>query len=194
VSNTAPGAVKSQQVSPPVAIAAIVGIAVFGWLLLGDDGGELPETAATPPPLFGEAPPCGAEGPGALHAAREAAEAAAAKSERYVFSAQDGVTAVTLYARAEACFGRSGAPADARRMATEREAMTRRIDEDYKTHRLRLERSLHNARFPEALVEAHAIRALTGHLEGPYVDWLTLLERRLQMLVDKANLKAAGGQ
>jgi hypothetical protein len=194
VSNTAPGAVKDQQVSPPVAIAALVGIAVLGWLLLGDDGGELPETAAAPPPLFGEAAPCGAEGPAALHAAREAAEAAAAKSERYVFSAQDGVTAVTLYARAEACFGRSGAAADARRMATEREAMTRRIDEDYKTHRLRLERSLHHARFPEALVEAHAIRALTEHLEGPYVDWLTLLERRLQMLVDKANLKAAGGQ
>ncbi len=194
VSDVVPGAKKEQKVSTPVALAALVGIGLVGWMLLSDNGGELPETAATAPPLFGALPTCGSDGPAALHGAREAAEAAAAKSERYVFSAQDGVTAVSLYGRAQVCFGQAGAAAAARRMSTEREAMTRRIDEDYKTHRLRLERSLHHARFPEALVEAHALRALTRHLEGPYVDWLMLLERRLQMLVDTANLRASSGQ
>jgi hypothetical protein len=84
--------------------------------------------------------------------------------------------------------------ADARRMQTEREAMTARIDEDYKNHRLRLERALYLSRFDDGLVEAHALRALTRHLTGPYIEWLTLLERRLQMLVDTAAMRASGGK
>lgn len=194
VTNALPVTKQAGKISPPVAIAALAAIGVAGWMLLSDPGGGLPETAATAPPLFGALPTCGADGPVALHNAREAAEAAVAKSERYVFSAQDGVAAVNLYGKAQVCFGQAGATADARRMQMERESLTRRIEEDYKTHRLRLERGLRLAHFDDAGREARALRALTRHLSGPYVDWLTLLERRLQLLVDAAHLRAAAAK
>ena len=194
VSNTEPGAAKEQKISMPIALVAFVAIGLAGRKRLSDPNGDLPETAATAPPLFGALPTCGADGPAALHNAGEAAEAAAAKSERYVFSAQDGVTAVALYGKAQVCFGQAGQTNDARRMQTEREALTRRIEEDYTTHRLRLERGLHLRHFDDALAETRSLRALTRHLAGPYSEWLTLLERRLQMLVDTAALKAASAK
>lgn len=194
VTDALPPSKKPAKVSTPVALLALIAIGGAGWMLLSDTGGELPETAATAPPLFGALPTCGVDGGAALHNAREAAEAASAKSERYVFSAQDGVTAVNLYAKAQVCFGQGGLASDARRMQNERESLTRRIDEDYKTHRLRLERGLRLAHFDDALIEAHALRALTDHLSGPYPDWLTLLERRLQMMVDTAHMRAAAGR
>lgn len=194
VSNALPATVKDSKISTPVAVVALVAIAAAAWMLLSDASGDLPETAATAPPLFAALPVCGVQAPADLHNAREAAEAAAAKSERYVFSAQDGVTAVTLYAKAQVCFAQAGHAADAQRMQRERESLGQRIDEDYKTHRLRLERALRLGRFDDAAAEARALRALTRHLTGPYVDWLTLLERRLQLLVDAANLRAAAAK
>jgi hypothetical protein len=144
------------------------------------------EENAPPPELFGEEAECPESGDAALHRARETAEAGSHKSERYPFDAQDGVVAVQHWTVATACYAAARQRADAARIRAERDAMAQRIEEDYRTHRLRLERALKFQRWDDALREARALRALTEHRHGdPYVTWLDLLERRLQLILDQ---------
>jgi hypothetical protein len=184
ISDQLPGAKKEDKRSPVVVIGGALLVGLLAWLVFSEDDAKLPTSTATPPPLFGAAVPCPAQGPGALHVAAEAAEEAAARAERYVFAAQDGVRAVNAYARAQACFLAGGNAAEAQRMQDARDRLARRIEEDYRSHRLRLERALEKSDLPEALLQARALRRLTSHLQGDYVDYLTLLEQRLQLLVD----------
>jgi hypothetical protein len=74
-------------------------------------------------------------------------------------------------------------------MRRERTLVARRLEEDYVTHRLRLERALASEQPRDALRAARSLRALTRHLETPYVTWLTMLERRLQLRVDAIPVK-----
>lgn len=173
-------------VSWPVIIAAFIGLPLAGWLLLSDPVTEVPLEAGVPPPeLFAAEASCDQGGSSALHLAREAAEAASHRSERYPFDAQDGVAAVKLWGEAGACYDAAGRADDARRVERERRAMAQRLEEDYRTHRLRLERALEKERWDDALRESRALLSLTDHLQGDaYVTWLTLLERRLQLIVD----------
>lgn len=181
-----PKSIDPNKKTSPVAYVALVAIPLAAWMLLSEDESDLPDQPSSPPPtLFADPAPCPFTGPPAIHKARESAEAANARAERYPFEAQDGVDAVGLYGTASACYAAAGLDADAQRMRGERERLARVLDEDYVTHRLRLERSLKNERPRDALIEVKALVALTKHLETPYVTWLTLMERRLQLQVDE---------
>ena len=177
-----------KKVSAPVLIAMFLIFPLVGWLLLSDDTSGIDATPAAPPPeIFGEAPSCPASGGNTRHRADQDAEAAIAKSERYPFNSQDGVQAVERYRRAEACYRALGASTEAGVMAQEGELMQGRIEEDYRTHRLRLERSLEQGRLPDALLETRALRQLLQHKPtDPYVLWLQQLERQLQLAIDSA--------
>src|SRR5688500_18100205 len=137
-----PQAAGAQRTSP-VAYVALVCIPLAAWMLLSEEGEDLPDRPSAPPPaLFSDPQPCAFTGMPAAHRARESAEAANAKAERYPFESQDGVEAVALYGVASSCYAAAGQDADAQRMRRERELVVRRLDEDYQTHRLRLERAL----------------------------------------------------
>ena len=177
-----------KKVSSPVLIAFFIIVPLVGWMLLseGDVGLDL-DPAAPPPSLFDEEMTCPSSG-SARHRADQDAEAAIAKAERYPFSAQDGVQAVRHYARARACYRAAGASREAGIMQNEGAAMRERIEEDYRTHRLRLERALEQERMPDALLETRALIELLRHKEGdPYLTWLRQLARQLQLVIDAAS-------
>jgi hypothetical protein len=178
-----------KQVSAPVLIAFFVIIPLVGWLLLSDGGSSLDTTPAAPPPgLFEEQVSCPTTGGTARHRADLDAEAAIARAERYPFAAQDGVQAVRLYQRAQACYRAVGAGEEAQQMEREGALMQRRIEEDYSTHRLRLERALQQRRMADALIETRALVELLRHKEGdPYLAWLRQLGRQLQLAMDAAS-------
>lgn len=177
-----------KPVSTPVLIAFFVIIPLVGWMLLSDpDTGIDATPAGLPPPLFDEVTTCTTAGGTARHHADRDAEAAIARAERYPFAAQDGVQAVQLYRRAQACYVAVSATTEAQAMAREAEVMSRRIDEDFRTHKLRLERSLGQGRLPDALLETRALLEIFRHRAGhPYVAWLEQLARQLQLAIDSA--------
>lgn len=153
-----------------------------GWLILLPDEARLAEMPpAAPPPLFAGAPDsCPEADPGAIAPrAREMAEAARAKSERYPFAARDGIRAVELYAAAASCFAAAGHDRDAERVTRERAALMAAIDDDYRAGRLELERATQYGRTREALAHVRRLLAMLAHLDDPYVEWLSALERRL---------------
>lgn len=176
---------QKSQVSAPVLILTLVMLPLLGWLLLSGPSEELPLDPDTPPPeLFADVDAsCPGKG-SALHTARRSAEAASHKSERYPFDAQDGVEAVGLYAEAQGCYAKAGRKADAKRMKRLRAALAEQIEEDYRTHKLRLERALEHGHFEDALVETRSLNELLAHTDGPYEQWLSVLERRLQLRMD----------
>lgn len=181
----APG---EKPVSAPVLIAFFVIIPLVGWMLLSDPDTGIDATPAAPAPeVFDQEVTCSTGSGTARHHADRDAEAAIAKSERYPFAAQDGVQAVTLYRRSEACYRAIGASNEAQQMEREGDLMQRRIEEDYTTHKLRLARALEQGRLPDAVIETRALIELLRHREGdPYLAWLRQLERQLQLAIDSA--------
>ncbi|MGE0790519.1 MAG: FHA domain-containing protein [Sandaracinaceae bacterium] len=181
---------SEKPVSAPVLIAMFVVLPLVGWLLLSDESVGIDATPAAPAPeLFRSGLECPVNGGNTRHRADLEAEAAIAKSERYPFNSQDGVQSVISYRRAEACYQALGptAQTEAQVMRREGDTMQRRIEEDYRTHRLRLERSLEQGRLPDALLETRALIQLLRHQPSdPYVIWLQQLERQLQLAIDSA--------
>lgn len=175
-----------QKASPVVVIGAVGIIGVLGWTMFAAPNGHDIDTAAPTDALelFDAQPACRESGAQALYAADEGAEGALAKSERYPFDSADGVESVSLYRLAQACYTAVGQAEAAARMQREGDWMQHRIEEDYTTHRLRLQRAMEQQRWPDALLETRALLALTRHRDHPYVHWLTRNERRLQLLVD----------
>ncbi len=170
----------------PVGILAFLMIPIVGWLILGDDQGGLPDGPGTPPPeLFDPAGECATDGPPPAEIAREAAEGGSRRAERYPFRAQDGVRAVALYGTAEVCYAAAGRNADSARIGRVRSALTRRLEEDYRSHRLRLERAMELQHFDDALIAVKDLNDMLSHRsDDDYVKWLDLLQQRLQLMVD----------
>ena len=181
---------SEKKVSAPIMIAFFIIIPLVGWLLLADDDAALDSTpAADPPELFDAQVPCETGGGGtARHGGDRAAEAAIAKQERYPFHAQDGVEAVILYQRAYSCYRSLNATEQAAAMERERQALQARIEEDFRTHRLRLRRAVEQGRHPDALLETRSLINLVEHREGhAYLLWLRDFERQLQLAIDEAS-------
>lgn len=176
-----------KKVSAPVMIAFFIIVPFVGWMLLTEADIGLDLTPSAPPPqLFDEDTECPRSG-SARHRADQDAEAAIAKAERYPFAAQDGVQAVRDFRRARACYRAAGAQREAEIMESEAAAMQARIEEDYLTHRLRLERAIEQQRMPDALLETRALIELLRHKEGDgYLVWLRQLARQLQLVIDAA--------
>lgn len=183
-----PGTPPVQKVKLSTVVFSAALIAFAGWLFLSPEEDGIPGmTSVAPPPLFPAPPPCpekdaAAAGP----RAREAADAALAKSQRYPFAAQDGVGAVELYALATACFTVAGRDSESDQARQAGAVLEERIQEDYRTHRLKLERAIQYKRTRQALIETQKLLDLVRHLDHPYTTWLRNMERHL-LLKTEAN-------
>jgi hypothetical protein len=180
---------KDGKPNPVLILAALVGVAVLGYSLLGGDSGtKLSKPRGEPPALFDALErPCQATDPEqANQRAGEFSQRAAAKAERMPFRAQDGVEAVGLFASAAACF-RMGGNAD-RAQAEIQQAQTLKatLERELLNHRFRLERAIEQNRPSDGVVEARLILNLLQHRSGQYVDSLKNLERRLALQIDRA--------
>ena len=176
-----PGAAPPNKVSLSTVLVSAALIAFAGWLFLTPEDDGIPGmTSVAPPPLFAAPPTCPEKDAGSAGArAQEAADAALAKSQRYPFAAQDGVGAVELYGVAASCFALSGKDTDADRMRQAGASLEERIQEDYRTHRLKLERAIQYKRTRQALIETQKLLDLVRHLDHPYTTWLRNMERHL---------------
>jgi hypothetical protein len=184
------GAAKTSPFGPVfwIGLAALGGAAV--WCFWTETPQALDVLQRVPAPkLFEAQPKCIGQGELAAQRAQQAETAAAAKSDRYPFDSQDGIHAVEMYRLASVCYRAAAQPA--RAVQTDREAKTirRRIEEDYRTHQLRLERALEQDRVADALLETRSLIALVRHQEGPFLTWLTELERTLALRSSELALK-----
>jgi hypothetical protein len=107
---------------------------------------------------------------------------AEAKRERRPFHVQDGVAAVPLFETASACFRAAGQAAAAGDLASAASTLRTKVNEDYRAHQVRLEHALTVNDLATAQKEVQVLRAFTEGKVGPYVVWLSNLDRKLQLI------------
>lgn len=175
---------KKQQGASPMSLFALLIIAAGGYFLFFTDEPqqqvrmphEAPELWGTP---VEQCPQRGATQAVAL--ARERQNVADAKRERRPFHVQDGITAVPFYELAAACYKQAGDQSDAAESASAAAALRREINDDYRTHRVRLEHSLTINDLETARHEVRVLLQFTEGKQGDYVVWLSNLDRKLKL-------------
>jgi hypothetical protein len=181
---------KQEKTSPATYVLAAIAIPLSLYVILSDSDtqdGEPPPTEV--PALWAEpitsCPQGGKEQARAL--ANDQNVLALARRERRPFHVQDGVRAVPLFETAAACFEAAGDPTAAREAAEAGKKLRLEVDEDYRTHRVRLEHAISVSDWRTAQVEARVLLAFTDGLQGEYVTWLSNLDRKLQLKYGRKN-------
>ncbi len=179
---------KAEKTSPMTYVLAILAIplAIFVFTL-DEDGGPPPTQPKEVTPLWeAKVDACPAQAPDqAVAMAIEKRVLAESKRERRPFHVQDGVEAVPLYETAAVCFKVGGEiEASAEAQATADDLRTQ-VAADYRAHQVRLEHSISVGDDKAAGQEVRVLRAFTDGKSGPYVTWLSNLDRQLQLKAAK---------
>jgi hypothetical protein len=167
---------------------AMVGVAVFllAAALLKRGGGGATATVEAPALWGAPATSCPQTGAAqALALALERRTVAEGKRERRPFHVQDGVAAVGLFETASACYAAGGDGDQSQESARAAKELRSRVQEDYHAHQVRLEHALLVNDSLTAQHEVKVLRAFTATSSGPYVVWLSNLDRRLQFELTK---------
>lgn len=181
---------KREATSPLTYVLAIIAVPISLFILFddppSDTGGVMP---AEVPELWAKAAPaCPQRAQDqALGLAREKKVLAEGKRERSPFHVQDGVAAVPLFQLAGACFRAGGDAAAGRDMDAAAERLKKGLEEDYRAHQMRLQHAIEVRDLRTAQREVKVLRAMLEGQTGPYVVWLSNLERRIAIKLGKAS-------
>ena len=121
----------------------------------------------------------------ALGLAREKRVLAEGKRERSPFKVQDGVAAVPLFRTASACYRAAEDAGASREMDAAAERLRKSLEEDYRAHQMRLEHAIEVRDLRTAQREVKVLLAMLQGQTGPYVVWLSNLDRRLALKLGK---------
>jgi len=123
----------------------------------------------------------------AMARAREVQQVADARRERRPFHVQDGVAAVPLYELAASCYQRAGDQPHATESANAAAALKAEMQQDFRTHRVRLDHLLTIHDWVPARRETRVLLAYMEGKQGEYVTWLSNLDRQLKLKVGRAS-------
>lgn len=175
---------KKEKTSPLVIVIGLVALPIGLYMLLA--GGE-PSIAPSPPkqvpPLWGDpittCPQTNKQQ--ALALANDQYALAVARRERRAFKVQEGVRAVPQFETAGACFETAGQMEAAKECKEAAEKLRKQVSEDFHSHRVRMEHSISVKDVETAAAEVRILMAFTEGLQGDYVNWLSALDRDLQL-------------
>lgn len=175
---------KTEKTSPLTYVLALVAAPLALYVIFADEGAS--STKQMPkekPELWQEAaktcPVQAQDQAGALGS--EKWVLAEGKAERRPFRVQDGVQAVPLYEAAAVCFRTAGDEERAKGAAAAATTLREKVNEDYRAHQVRLEHALSVNDLPMAHKEVKILIAFTEGQSGPYVEWLSNIDRQLQL-------------
>lgn len=169
------------KTNPMLILAAMAGASLVAWMYLaGDDDVQRVEPQEYPKLWDQAAATCEKSGNEALAFAREKSVIAESKRERRMFHVKDGVDAVPLFETAAACFEKANDKQDADAARDTANALRKELDDDYRTHRMRLQHAMGVKDLETARKEVRTLIEMTEGKEGPYVTYLHVIERDLK--------------
>lgn len=176
------------KTNPMLILAAMVGACLLAWMYLSGDDNQARVEPQEYPKLW-EAPSttCEKSAADALPFADEKRVVADSKRERRMFHVKDGVDAVPLYETAAACYEKAGhkQESDAAREAAN--SLRKELDDDYRTHRMRLQHSMGVKDYETARREVRTLIEMTEGKEGPYVTYLHVIDRDLKQKLGRSS-------
>jgi hypothetical protein len=167
--------------NPMVLIAGMVGVSLVAYMYLSDTADTKRVEPQEYPKLWEQAAPgCEKSGNEALAFANEKRVVAESKRERRMFHVKDGVDAVPLFETTAACYERANDKADADAARELANSLRKELDDDYRTHRMRLQHAMLVDDKETARKEVRTLIEMTEGKEGPYVTYLHVVERDLK--------------
>jgi hypothetical protein len=174
----------AQKTSPLTYVLVLIAMPLAGYVILADDSDDANAAGAPKAPELWDAPEtkCPQADPQkAMAFAKEKRVVADGKRERRPFHVQDGVSAVPIFETTAACFRLAGDTEDADDSAAAAKQLRTLVNEDYRTHRVRLEHALSVNDWKTAQHEVKMLLAFTDGKQGDYVTWLSNLDRQLRL-------------
>jgi hypothetical protein len=179
-----PKKANASKTTPRTYLLAALAVALAFYVITNSKRGDsaMPMPVSVPELWTAdkEACPQQAKDP-ALGLASELLLTADGKRERSPFHPEDGVAAVTLYRKASACFALAGRSAEANDASVDAEDLRRRVVDDFRLNRLRLERSLASQDWVTARKVIHVLVSFMQGRSGDYVSWLSNVDRRINI-------------
>ncbi len=177
-----------QKTNPVMVLGALVGLAIAGYMFMFSDEDQQVQAPAEVPELWDPAPAtCERSGGEAKAFGDEKRSLADSKRERRMFHVKDGVDAVTLYEAAAACYTKGGDPADASKVTATAKELRTEMNDDYRTHRLRLEHARTVGDNETARKEVRTLIEMTSGQQGPYIEYLNQLDRELKQKLGRTS-------
>jgi hypothetical protein len=169
------------KTNPMMILAAMVGACLVAWMYLSGDDNQTRVEPQDYPKLWDQTmTTCDKSGNDALAFAQEKRVVAESKRERRMFHVKDGVDAVPLFETSAACFDKAGDKVDGDAARDTANALRKELDDDYRTHRMRLQHSMQVKDYETARREVRTLIEMTEGKEGPYVTYLHVIERDLK--------------
>lgn len=176
---------KQESTSPMTYVLAAIAIPLSLYIIFDDPPSEnagKDRPKEVPGLWAAAAPSCPQKAADqALALAREKRVLAEGKRERSPFHIQDGVAAVPLFRAAAACYKYAEDVNAAREMEAAAERLKKTLEEEYRAHQMRLEHAIEVKDLRTAQKEVKVLLAMLQGQTGPYVVWLSNLDRRLQI-------------
>ncbi len=181
--------VKSEKAkTSPLTVILVALVALGGaYYMLGNEEQTEAQQPQQVPELWDGAPAaCQQTVPEqALARAHEVHQIADARRERRPFHVQDGVAAVPYYELASACYQKGADQARATETANAAAALKAEMQQDFRTHRVRLDHLLTIKDWVSARREVRVLLAYMDGKQGEYVTWLSNLDRQLKLKVGR---------
>jgi len=179
---------KKGQTNPMLIIAAMAGACLLAWMFLsGEDDQRRVEPQEFPKLWDQSTPTCDKTANDALAFAQEKRVVAESKRERRMFHVKDGVDAVPLFETTAACYDKAGDRADADQMRETANQLRKELDDDYRTHRMRLQHAMGVKDYETARREVRTLIDMTEGKEGPYVTYLHIIDRDLKQKLGRSS-------
>lgn len=182
---------KQERTSPMTYVLAAIAVPLSLYIIFDDppsDSASKDKPSEVPALWSAAAATCPQRAADqALGLAREKRVLAEGKRERSPFKVQDGVAAVPLFRVAGACYRAAEDGSDARDMDAAAERLRKSLEEDYRAHQMRLEHAIGQGSrdLRTAQREVKVLLAMLQGQTGPYVVWLSNLDRRLALKLGK---------
>jgi len=178
---------KAKASPTTLVLAALLALAGAYYVFGGDEQADNSQQPQKIPDLWDATPhPCPQTQPEqALARAHEVQQVADARRERRPFHVQDGVAAVPLYELSSACYQRGGDQARATETANAAAALKAEMQQDFRTHRVRLEHLLTIKDWVSARREVRVLLSYMAGKQGEYITWLSNLDRQLRLKVGR---------
>jgi hypothetical protein len=183
---------KSEGWPPAVRVLGFGSIAVGLYMSLQTPPAvSLLDKAVEHPALFGDAvTECATRGDqDAMSYARRLIREANLQSERAPFYPRDGVSAVTRYEEAAVCLTRDGRAQEAKAATRAADALRQTLADQFHVRHVRLERYLSIKKYDAAQREVHVLQDFLNRREGAYAQWLSAVQRELNMRFASAKRK-----
>lgn len=177
-----------QKTNPVMILGALVGLAIAGYMFMFTDEDPKVVAPGEVPELWDPAPQTCERGPAEAKAfGDEKRSLADSKRERRAFHVKDGVDAVVLYEAAAACYTKGGDPQDAAKATATAKELRTELNDDYRTHRLRLEHARTVGDNETARKEVRTLIEMTSGQQGPYIEYLNQLDRELKQKLGRTS-------